>query len=296
MSAERDNDFGFAIPARDLLWIADQLRARGRVDRAYLGVRLEPMERPLRSGSATSHETGQPSEAVTEPPMMEGARLQEVIVGSPAARAGLMAGDLIVALDGQPVRSSHDLTDRLDRLPAQTSIRLEVIRTRGLSTQRINLVMQSIGRPDPGPQLVHSPAPSQSQPEPGEPGSSSSSPVVVVPTASAGLASSSPPGVSAKLVPVPASSAGKPGSTPKPVASVTAKHANVSGQPPVSIPALVRSPLRAPVTPPQAEELSLTLPRAISDRLEQLERRIERIERQGLQAPKAQQASSARTP
>ena len=190
--AERDNDFGFAIPARDLLWIADQLRARGRVDRAYLGVRLEPMERPLRSGSATSHATGQPSEAVTEPPMIEGARLQEVIVGTPAARAGLMAGDLIVALDGQPVRSSHDLTDRLDRLPAQTSIRLEVIRTRGLSTQRINLVMQSISRPDPGPPLVHSPAPSQSQPEPGEPGSSSSPAVVVVPTASAGLASSSP--------------------------------------------------------------------------------------------------------
>ena len=39
--AERDNDFGFAISARDALWIADRLRASGRVDRAYLGVRLE---------------------------------------------------------------------------------------------------------------------------------------------------------------------------------------------------------------------------------------------------------------
>ena len=41
--AERDNDFGFAIGAHDILWVADQLRSRGRVDRAYLGVRLEPV-------------------------------------------------------------------------------------------------------------------------------------------------------------------------------------------------------------------------------------------------------------
>ncbi|HKM55127.1 MAG TPA: trypsin-like peptidase domain-containing protein, partial [Isosphaeraceae bacterium] len=43
---ERDNDFGFAIAVRDLLWVADQLRARGHVDRAYLGVRLEPTAEP----------------------------------------------------------------------------------------------------------------------------------------------------------------------------------------------------------------------------------------------------------
>ena len=41
--SERDTDFGFAIPARDGLWVADQLRTHGRVDRAYLGVRLEPV-------------------------------------------------------------------------------------------------------------------------------------------------------------------------------------------------------------------------------------------------------------
>ena len=48
----------------------------------------------------------------------------------------------------------------------------------------------------------------------------------------------------------------------------------------VSIPPPIRSPLRAPVSPPQAEELKLTLPRAVADRLEQLERRLEKLERQ----------------
>ena len=47
---DRDTDFGFAIPTRDALWVADQLRAHGQVDRAYLGVRLE-FDRDPRSGS-----------------------------------------------------------------------------------------------------------------------------------------------------------------------------------------------------------------------------------------------------
>src|SRR5262249_54882707 len=42
-SAEPDTDFGFAIPTRYALWIAEQLRIHRRVDRAYLGVQLEEM-------------------------------------------------------------------------------------------------------------------------------------------------------------------------------------------------------------------------------------------------------------
>ena len=47
---EQDSDFGFAIPTRDALWIADQLRAHGRVDRACLGVHLETA--PVSAGPA----------------------------------------------------------------------------------------------------------------------------------------------------------------------------------------------------------------------------------------------------
>ncbi|MGZ3471882.1 MAG: hypothetical protein ACXVA6_18075, partial [Isosphaeraceae bacterium] len=70
----------------------------------------------------------------------------------------------------------------------------------------------------------------------------------------------------------------------------------------VSIPGPVRSPLRAAVPPPQAEELKLTLPRAVADRLEQLERRLEKLERPptptstSTSPPEPRQASSARTP
>ena len=47
---EQDSDFGFAIPTRDALWIADQLRTHGRVDRACLGVHLETA--PVSAGPA----------------------------------------------------------------------------------------------------------------------------------------------------------------------------------------------------------------------------------------------------
>ncbi len=59
---DRDTDFGFAIPTRDVLWVAEQLRAHGHVDRAYLGVRLEsttiPVAGPPASFERASATTG----------------------------------------------------------------------------------------------------------------------------------------------------------------------------------------------------------------------------------------------
>lgn len=56
---EPDSDFGFAIPTRDALWVADQLRAHGRVDRAYLGVVLEKM--PVSDGPIADAEPSAPA-------------------------------------------------------------------------------------------------------------------------------------------------------------------------------------------------------------------------------------------
>ncbi|QEH39023.1 Periplasmic serine endoprotease DegP precursor [Aquisphaera giovannonii] len=155
---DRDNDFGFAIAARDLLWVADQLRAHGHVDRAYLGVRLE-------------HAPG--AGAAPADPLAEGAALQEVLEGTPAALAGLRAGDLIVAIDGQPVRSPADVNDRLDRLPSQALVRLEVVRGRGEERRLIAMEMRTSSRPDAGPRQAAGPPPASPSrpPEAENPGS-----------------------------------------------------------------------------------------------------------------------------
>lgn len=116
-----DHDLGFAIPARDALWIAEQLETHRRVDRAYLGVRFQP-------GSWDA------------PP---GAVLGEVVADTPAARAGLKEGDRVVAFDGHPIEVPGDLTDWLDRTLANTEASLEYLR----GTRRDRLTLRTASRP-----------------------------------------------------------------------------------------------------------------------------------------------------
>ena len=78
----------------------------------------------------------------------EGAILREVLTGTPASQAGLRPGDGIIELDGQPIRSAHDLTDRLDRIPARATILLIVVRDRGPRQQRISLSLRTASRPE----------------------------------------------------------------------------------------------------------------------------------------------------
>jgi serine protease Do len=240
---ERDTDFGFAIPVQDALWVAAQLRTRGRVDRAYLGVRLGPSsaagvvamndpELPLEpTDNAT---TGAPASIPTSPDRSlpiadEGAILREVLADTPASQAGLRPGDGIVELDGQPIRSAHDLTDRLDRIPARATVVLGVVRDRGPQRQRLSISLCTASRPE-APRALG-------------PGS----PAPVTTTASTGTTSSS----SSLYVP-PGTAGLRVGATPM---------STEPGMP-----------------PPQPNELRLILPRAIVERLEKLERRLEKLE------------------
>src|SRR5271166_1264776 len=255
--AERDNDFGFALAVRDVLWVADQLRARGHVDRAYLGVRLEPDAgpHPIPDGDA----------------LLEGALLLEVMAGTPAALAGLRAGDAIVAVDGQPVRSPPDLTDRLDRLPAQSMIRLDVVRGRGPQRQHMTLALRTSSRTEAGTQAGLSPTPGSSVGQPAPPKTAQAEPV----TAIAG-----------------------PGPTPSSASSLTVVPTAARSVATSAVPSAASPTALLPSPPPQAEELKLTFPRAVADRLEQLERRLEKLERPPTPTspPERRQASSARTP
>jgi serine protease Do len=306
--AERDNDFGFALAVRDVLWVADQLRVRGHVDRAYLGVRLEPV-----AAAATSR---QQPEAGSHPisdadALLEGALLLEVMAGTPAALAGLQAGDTIVAVDGQPVRSPHDLTDRLDRMPAQSMISLAVVRGRGPQSQRLTLALRTSSRPEAGPKAILSPAPGSSvgqsapleptQTDPATAAKSGSLPssapsLSVVPTAAAAAVTSAVPSAAAPAAVLHFPSALAVSTVPDSRTGQAGTQPWRDTPAPVSIPGRVRSPLRAAVPPPQAEELKLILPRAVADRLEQLERRLEKLERQPTSPSETRQANSARTP
>jgi S1-C subfamily serine protease len=87
---------GLAVPVNATTRrIISALIQHGRVRRAYLGIVSMPAPLP----AALAERTGRPS----------GLRVAEVVPGSPAARAGLRTGDLLLSAGGQPVAKAQDL-------------------------------------------------------------------------------------------------------------------------------------------------------------------------------------------
>ncbi|MFC6979074.1 PDZ domain-containing protein [Microbulbifer taiwanensis] len=85
----------FAIPARLARDVVAQLKDKGRVDRGWLGVGIQDVDRNL----AEAMGLGKPS----------GALVAQVEAGAPAAEAGIMVGDIITRFDGEKIMVSGDL-------------------------------------------------------------------------------------------------------------------------------------------------------------------------------------------
>ncbi len=95
---------GFAIPANLAKTVVAQLREHGKVDRGWLGVQIQQMTPEIASSF------GLPSD--------RGALVADVTPNSPAARAGVKQGDVIVKFNGHDIDKLHDLP----RLVADTAI------------------------------------------------------------------------------------------------------------------------------------------------------------------------------
>ncbi len=112
--SSRGNNIGFAVPINQATAVLPQLKEFGEVRRGYLGVRLREidtdLERSLGLGSS------------------EGALVEDVADGSPAARAGLKTYDLIQSLDGTPVRSNDDLIRQVAAREPGSSVTVKLLR------------------------------------------------------------------------------------------------------------------------------------------------------------------------
>ncbi len=86
---------GFAVPSNIAGHVVDQLMEFGRTRRGWLGVRIQPV----------TPELAEALDLVSE----EGALVAMVVEGSPAAAAGLEAGDVIVRFDGAAVSEMREL-------------------------------------------------------------------------------------------------------------------------------------------------------------------------------------------
>ncbi|MBI3995873.1 MAG: DegQ family serine endoprotease [Nitrospirae bacterium] len=105
---------GFAIPANMVQNVMNQLIAKGRVVRGWLGVGIQPVTADLASKFNVKEE--------------EGVLVNEVFEGDPASRAGMQPGDIIVKLDGKVVDTPQTLSRLIAQLPPGKDAAFEVIR------------------------------------------------------------------------------------------------------------------------------------------------------------------------
>ena len=106
---------GFAIPSPVVRDVVPQLIEDGEAEHAYLGV-ANPV--PVTEELDRSFDLG----------VEEGALIQVVPEGSPAAEAGLRRGDVIVELGGDPIRTVEDLYSAIRRRDPGDEVELEIVR------------------------------------------------------------------------------------------------------------------------------------------------------------------------
>jgi len=85
----------FAIPIDEAVRVSDQLRATGRVQRGRLGVQIDQVSKDVAESLGLAK--------------AQGALVRGVEQGSPAEKAGLEAGDIILRFDGKAIEKSSDL-------------------------------------------------------------------------------------------------------------------------------------------------------------------------------------------
>ncbi len=118
---------GFAIPINTVQRISQELIAKGSVDHPYLGIVMVTLNQEIRE--RLNSELGTPTVGTDK-----GVLLVRVVPGSPAARAGLKAGDVIVGINDQNVSKNEEVQKIVEKSKIGVPLRVEVERN-GRTTQ-----------------------------------------------------------------------------------------------------------------------------------------------------------------
>jgi serine protease DegQ len=105
---------GFAIPINMARMVQEHLIADGEVSRGQLGIAMQDLTPELAQAFSLQ--------------VTNGAVVTRVEPGSSAERAGLKAGDVVLEIDGRPVRGGTDLRNRIGLLRAGSDVRLRILR------------------------------------------------------------------------------------------------------------------------------------------------------------------------
>lgn len=105
---------GFAVASNIVHQVTDQLIAKGKVERPFMGVQYAMIDGELAAQASL--------------PVQAGALLQAIEPGGPAAKAGLQPGDIIVTVDGKAVSEGNSLQRLLLQFAPGTEVTFDVLR------------------------------------------------------------------------------------------------------------------------------------------------------------------------
>ena len=103
----------FAIPADTVKTVVAELKDKGVVTRGWIGVQIQPVTPEIADSLGLKK--------------AEGALVAEPQGGSPAAKAGIAAGDVITAVNGQEIKDARDLARRIGAMAPGASVSLSVL-------------------------------------------------------------------------------------------------------------------------------------------------------------------------
>ena len=116
---------GFDIPASTAKLVVAQLKDKGYITRGWLGVQVQPVTADIADSLGLKQARG----AIVDNPQD----------GSPAAKAGIEAGDVITALNGKDVKDSRDLARHISMMAPGASVKLDLVHKGEATSKTINL-------------------------------------------------------------------------------------------------------------------------------------------------------------
>jgi 2-alkenal reductase len=120
---------GFAIPSNLVRDIASQLIAKGRVDYPYIGISYQPIDPTVSS--------------ILNLSVADGILITQVDPASPAGRAGLQEGDVILTVESEKIDQEHTLTGLLFKRKVGDTVTLTVLRERRQMQVKVTLASRS---------------------------------------------------------------------------------------------------------------------------------------------------------
>ena len=112
--SQGNQGIGFAVPVSVARNVMDQIVNHGKVTRAYLGVMAQEVTPSI---AKAFHE-----------PEVRGALIGDVTANSPAQKAGLEKGDIILDIDGKPVNNNAELRMHVSLMAPGTKVSVKVFR------------------------------------------------------------------------------------------------------------------------------------------------------------------------